>query len=208
MTLAGRGLCCIRSDREVFRNLDFDLVSGQALVLRGPNGSGKTSLLRLVAGLLQPAAGKLTWDGVSVEEDPEAHRTRLHYVGHLDSLKPAFSVAENLAFWAALRGNPGGETAALERFGIARLADFPAGLLSAGQRRRLALARLAASAAPLWLLDEPTVALDTEAIGALAELIAEHRETGGMVLAATHVDLPLSGADVMALDRFKPGAAS
>ena len=208
MTLEGRGLVCVRSDRVVFSDLDFGLASGGALVLRGPNGSGKTSLLRLIAGLLRPAAGGFFWEGAAVIEAPEDHRARLHYVGHSDALKPAFTVAENLAFWAALRGNAGGEGAALARFGLSSLADFPAGLLSAGQQRRLALARLAASAAPLWLLDEPTVVLDREASGALFELIAGHREGGGMVIAATHVELPMPDAQVMELGRAEAEAAS
>ena len=208
MTLEGRGLECVRSDRVVFSDLDFQIASGGALVLRGPNGSGKTSLLRLIAGLLRPAAGGFFWEGAPIAEAPEDHRARLHYVGHSDALKPAFTVAENLAFWAALRGNAGGEGAALERFGLGGLADFPAGLLSAGQRRRLALARLAASAAPLWLLDEPTVALDSEASAALFELIAGHRQEGGMVIAATHVELPLAEAQALELGGSKARAGS
>jgi heme exporter protein A len=208
MTLEGRGLECVRSDRVVFSDLDFRIAPGSVLILRGPNGSGKTSLLRLIAGLLRPAAGGFFWDGAPVTEAPEDHRARLHYVGHADALKPAFTVAENLAFWAGLRGNPGGEVAALARFGLAKLADFPAGLLSAGQRRRLALARLAASAAPLWLLDEPTVALDSEASAALFELIAGHREGGGMAIAATHVELPLAGAQILELGGAKVEAMS
>lgn len=208
MTLEGRGLECVRSDRVVFSDLDFQIASGGALVLRGPNGSGKTSLLRLIAGLLRPAAGGFFWEGAPIAEAPEDHRARLHYVGHSDALKSAFTVAENLAFWAGLRGNAGGEGAALERFGLGGLADFPAGLLSAGQRRRLALARLAASAAPLWLLDEPTVALDREASAALFELIAGHRQGGGMVIAATHVELPLPEAQALELGGSKARAGS
>ena len=108
MTLEVRNLDCVRSEREVFSGLSFALRPGEALVLRGANGSGKTSLLRIVAGLLKPAGGALLWDGVAVGEDPGAYRARLCYVGHLDALKPAFTVAENLAFWAALGGRPGG----------------------------------------------------------------------------------------------------
>jgi len=199
MTLEARDLVCVRSEREVFRDLSFAVGPGEALVLRGANGSGKTSLLRMVAGFLKPAAGGLLWQGVAVSEDPGAHRARLEYVGHLDALKPALTVAQNLAFWAALGGRPGGEGAALARFGLGHLGDIPARLLSAGQRRRLALARVLAAPATLWLLDEPTVSLDEEAIAVLVEVVAEHRAEGGMVMAATHVDIGLEAATVLNL---------
>ena len=199
MTLEARDLVCVRSEREVFSGLNFAVGPGQALVLRGANGSGKTSLLRMVAGFLEPAAGGFEWQGVAVSEDPGAHRARLHYVGHLDALKPALTVAENLAFWAALGGRPGGEGAALARFGLGHLGDIPARLLSAGQRRRLALARVIAAPATLWLLDEPTVSLDDEAIAVLVEVISEHRAEGGMVMVATHVDIGLEAAAVLNL---------
>ncbi len=191
---AGVELTCVRGERKVFARLNFAFAEGEALVLRGPNGSGKSSLLRLMAGLLKPAAGTITWDGEPVGHDPEAHHRRLHYVGHLDSLKPALTVAENLAFWAGLadgRVDPGNVKAALARFGLDHLSDVPARLLSAGQRRRLALARALATPAPLWLLDEPTVALDAESVAALERALGEHRAGGGMVVAATHAKLNL-----------------
>ncbi len=194
MRIAGEQLTCIRGDRLVFVGVDFALDSGEALLLRGPNGSGKSSLLRICAGLLPPAEGRLTADGRAVADDPEAFAAALHFVGHLDPLKPVLTVAENLRFWARLRGGGGAVEAALARFGLAGLADLPARYLSAGQRRRANLARLAATPAALWLLDEPTTALDEQSTRALAELVAEHRAGGGMVMAATHVALDMPGA--------------
>lgn len=191
---AGAELTCVRGERTVFAGLNFALGPGGALVLRGPNGSGKSSLLRLMAGLLKPAAGAITWDTETVGRDPEAHHRRLHYVGHLDGLKSALTVAENLAFWAGLAKASGGSgevKAALARFGLDHLTEVPARLLSAGQRRRLALARAVATPAPLWLLDEPTVALDADSVAALERALGEHRAGGGMVVAATHAKLDL-----------------
>ena len=200
--LAGRGLECVRGERTVFSGLDFAVPPGGALVLRGPNGSGKSSLLRLIAGLLEPAAGTIAWNGEPVDDDAEAHHARLRYVGHLDAVKPAFTAAENLEFWMRLGGGGGGRAAvarALDRLGIGGLAEVPAGLLSAGQRRRLALARLAAIATRLWLLDEPTVALDEDAANSLLSLVAEHRAGGGTVIVATHQPLALDGTEILRL---------
>jgi len=192
----------VRGERLVFEGLNFTLPPGAVLIVRGPNGAGKSSLLRLVAGLLRPAAGTLTWDGGAIADDPEAHARRLHFLGHLDAVKPAFTVEVNLRFWARLHGqNDGGAiTDALQRLGLGPLADAPARLLSAGQRRRLALARLAAASAPLWCLDEPTVGLDEAATHTLTELIAKHRATGGRLLLATHQNLNLDGATDLRLD--------
>ncbi len=197
--LAGRGLECVRGERTVFSGLDFAAPAGGALVLRGPNGSGKSSLLRLIAGLLKPAAGTIAWNGEPVDDDPEAHHARLRYVGHLDAVKPALTVAENLAFWAGLHGGGLGSDAALDRLGLGHLADVPAQLLSAGQRRRLALARIVAAPAPLWLLDEPTVTLDEDAVGVVEALIAAHRADGGLVVVATHTGLQLPEAEALDL---------
>ncbi len=191
--LSGRDLACLRGERMVFEGLGFDLAPGGALVLTGPNGSGKTSFLRLVAGLLRPAAGSLAWRGRPVSDDPDALRAELHYVGHLDAVKPLLTVSENLAFWARLRGG-GAVTEALAGFGLTALADVPARFLSSGQRRRVALARLLAAPAALWLLDEPTVGLDSESIEALTTAMAAQRDGGGMVIAATHATLALRDA--------------
>mgnify|MGYP001220981620 CR=1 FL=1 len=205
----GHDLLCIRGERRVFAGLGFTLRPGEALILSGPNGSGKSSLLRLMAGLLKPASGSLAWDGEETKEDPEAHNGRLHYIGHLDAVKPVLSVAENLSFWASLRSagpSPGaGPAAALEAFGIANLAEVPGRFLSAGQKRRLNLARVLAAPAPLWLLDEPATALDRDAIARLEKAIRIHRATGGMVVASTHAEIGLEGAEVLELDRYAAG---
>ena len=206
MTLfQGEDLLCVRGERRVFAGLDFALPAGGALVLTGPNGSGKSSLLRLLAGLLAPAAGRLTWDGRPIAEDPEAHRARLHYVGHLDAVKPVLTVAENLAFWAARRGaGRDAVTAALERFDLAWMAERAGRLLSSGQRRRLALARLLTAPADLWLLDEPSVGLDEASLARLEEALETHRQAGGRMVVATHAGLALPGAAALSLADFQP----
>lgn len=188
MRLHAESLACVRGGREVFSGLGFAVEDGGLLVLRGPNGSGKSSLLRLVAGLVRKTAGSLVLEGAA-EDVPLAEYA--HYVGHLDALKPALTVAENLAFWAQMLGGARvGTLDALAVVGLAALADFPAGVLSAGQRRRLALARLIAADRPLWLLDEPTTAIDAEARARLYDLIRAHLDGGGMALVATHDELP------------------
>lgn len=202
--LEARGLDCVRGGRAVFGGLDVVLEAGGALLLHGPNGSGKSSLLRLLAGLLRPAGGRVLWNGAWIRDDEEAHRARLHYVGHLDALKPLMTARETLGFFAATRGKVASAEAALERLGIAGLGETPARYLSAGQKRRVALARLIASPARLWLLDEPTVTLDIEATTRLEALMAEHRAEGGMVIVATHTGLALDGAARLDLSRFLP----
>ncbi len=159
-------------------------------MLRGANGSGKTTLLRVMSGLIRPTRGQLAWDGQALE-DPELHGARLRFIGHLDAVKPALTVAENLSFWQALWGGDVAIHDALAALDLAHLAAFPARLLSAGQRHRLALSRLLAAPAPLWLLDEPGNALDDRSLGLLAAAIASHRAKGGMVIAASHGAAPL-----------------
>ncbi|MDX1424468.1 MAG: heme ABC exporter ATP-binding protein CcmA [Kiloniellales bacterium] len=199
----GRDLACVRGERLVFAGLDFSLGAGGALLLLGPNGSGKSSLLRLMAGLAAPAEGGLSWGGRPVSHDPEGHRARLRYVGHLDAVKPVLSVAENLAVWISAHGGARDAVAgALERVGLAPLADAPARLLSAGQRRRLALARLFLAPAELWLLDEPTVGLDEDGVARLQASLAEHRGAGGRVVAATHTALDLPSAGRLEMGAF------
>jgi heme exporter protein A len=193
---AGHALACRRGARLVFEGLDFALEPGNVLLLRGPNGSGKSSLLRLMAGLLQPVAGAFSWAGAPIE--PERHRRRRAFLGHLDAVKPGLTVAENLRFWCGA----GAVEKGLEAFGIAALARLPARLLSAGQRRRLALARIAGSAAPLWLLDEPGNALDAEAQGLFAATLARHRASGGLAVIALHGEGAPPGAVALDLAHF------
>lgn len=200
----GRALACRRGERLIFRALDFTLPAGGALVLIGPNGSGKSSLLRLMAGLTPPAEGILAWGGAELRDDPAVHRARLHFIGHSDALKPVLSAAETLAFWAGMRGIEADVSAALERFGLARAADLPCRYLSAGQRRRLALARLIAAPAPLWLLDEPLTSLDTEAAAQLLAAIAAHRHSGGRVVLSTHAAIDIADAARLSLADFRP----
>jgi len=203
----GRDLTCQRGQRQVFTGLGFALPPGGTLLLTGPNGSGKSSLLRVMAGLLRPVAGQLTWAGQNVAEDPESHNARVHYLGHQDAVKPVLTAAENLTFWAGLRGYPGADTLqALKRFGLAHLAEVPGRMLSAGQKRRLALARLLVSPAELWLLDEPSVGLDDASLDSLGAEIARHLSGGGRIVAATHVRLPIEDAEALPLDEFTGGA--
>jgi heme exporter protein A len=199
--LTGRDLSCIRGERLVFAGLSFRLEAGGALVLRGPNGSGKSSLLRLVAGLARPAAGTVAWNGDDVATDRAAHCARLAYVGHADAVKPALTVAENLAFWAGLRGG-GDVPGALARLGLDRHAQVPGRFLSSGERRRLALAQLAVCPAKLWLLDEPAVGLDHAAQATLEEMVAAHRKGGGMAALSTHTEMALDAADTLDLAAF------
>jgi heme exporter protein A len=196
----GDALGCRRGEALIFEAVDFALEPGDALWLSGPNGSGKSSLLRLMAGLLTPVAGAIAWNGASIERDREAHRARLRYLGHLDAVKTHLTVAENLTFWAAYWGlAPSTVAPAMARLGIAQLANAPARQLSAGQRRRSALARLALGPAPLWLLDEPSAALDSDGIERLAQLIAEARAIGGIVIFSSHDTLPVPGMRQLAL---------
>ena len=201
--LIGEGLGCRRGGRPVFAGLDFRLGAGGALVLTGSNGSGKSSLLRLMATLLAPAAGRLLWKGEPVAADPARYRAAIGYAGHLDAIKPALTPRETLRFWATLRGakDPAAEPA-LERFGLGGVADWPCRFLSAGQRRRLALARLVATPSAVWLLDEPTAALDSDGEARLIAAIEEHRAGGGRLVLATHQPLPLPDAETIRLDDF------
>ncbi len=198
---------CVRSERTVFRGLNFALSAAGALTLVGPNGSGKSSLLRMMAGLLQPASGTMVWDGEDAPnemvDDMDIHGARLHYVGHHDAVKPVLTVAENIGFWARLRG--GGEDTirdALEVFDINHLYDVPGRFLSAGQKRRVNLARIIAAPAPLWLLDEPTTALDKATIKRLEAALQNHRDAGGMVVLSTHADVDTPDSQTLNLADF------
>ncbi len=196
---AGEGVQCIRGERLVLDGVSFAAAAGDALVLTGPNGSGKSTLLRLMAGLMRSSGGAITWDGVDITDDLGAHNARIVYVGHADAVKPALSVRENVAFWADTTGPRGASIDdAMHAFDIARLADLPARYLSAGQRRRVSLCRTMTSGAVIWLLDEPTTALDAATSKSLADVIAAHRHSGGIAIVSTHADLGLD--DHLGLD--------
>ncbi len=185
-------LTCIRGHRAVFRDLCLSVHGGTLVSIEGPNGAGKTSLLRLLAGFLRPAAGSITLTaGDKVATDPEERGVFAGWLGHQDALKPQMSVAEQVHFWCALYRSPHPPEEAMRRFGIAALADLPGQFLSAGQRRRLGLVRLVLSNRPLWLLDEPLAALDTNGKALVAETIARQCASGGIVLSATHDPLGL-----------------
>ena len=194
MRLSGRDVRCVRGGREVFSGLDFEAASGEALAVTGPNGSGKTSLLRLIAGLLTIADGSIGLEGGEAELTlPE----QAHYLGHRDALKSALSVLENLWFW---RDFLGGETfdagASLAAVGLDHAAHLPAAYLSAGQRRRLSIARLLVVRRPVWLLDEPTSALDTTGQRMFAALMGDHLARGGLIIAATHAPLGIAAREL------------
>lgn len=182
------GVSAFRGERLVLRDLSFEVPGGGALLLLGANGSGKSTLLRVLAGLKQPDAGRVAWRGEDLREQavPPA------YLGHLDAVKPGLTAMENLAL--AARIGRGDAAAALAALDLSALADLPARLLSAGQKRRLALARLLVSRAGLWLLDEPTLGLDAASVARLGDLMAAHRAAGGVIVAATHLPLPLGDA--------------
>jgi heme exporter protein A len=195
--LTADDVAVFRGERLVFRDFSFAVARGGALVLAGPNGSGKSTLLRLLAGLVRPAAGRVLWDGADAFSDLAGHGSRVAYLGHQDAVKPGLTVTENLRFAAAVSGRS--VLTALQAVGLESLADLPARMLSAGQKRRLALSRLVLSTAPLWLLDEPTLGLDTRSIERFGRLLAAHRGDGGMVVTATHVPLPLPDAATLRL---------
>lgn len=184
MQLAADTLTCIRGGRTVFAGLTFSVSSGEALTVIGRNGAGKSSLLRVIAGLVHLAAGSLSLTG---GESEASVAEQAHYLGHQDALKGSLSVRENLAFWIDFLGGARGSLEdALAAVDLAPLAGLPAGYLSAGQRRRLSIARLVAVQRPLWLLDEPTSALDVQSQDRLADLMRAHLKGGGMIIAATH----------------------
>ena len=197
--LETKGLACERGGLRLFSNLGFALQAGGLLRVRGANGSGKTTLLRALAGLTRPAEGTIHWRGNPIGDD---FRREMLFLGHAPAIKDELTVLENLEFSARLSGlESAGSRNALERLGIARLADPPARYLSQGQRKRAALARLALSAGvPLWLLDEPFAALDDEAIAAVSALCAAHLAAGGMLALTSHQDVPIAAPDARAIE--------
>lgn len=197
MRLTADSVVAERGGRRVLADVSFALAAGDLLAVTGPNGAGKSTLLRLVAGLIKPAAGRIVLD-----PEPEASRgSACHYLGHLDALKRSLTVAENLAFWRHLWGGAGDIAEALAAVGLDGLDHLPAGVLSAGQRRRAAIARLLVAERPVWLLDEPTTALDAAAEVMLGHLIARQRAAGGIVIAATHRALPTPPSATLSLGR-------
>ena len=198
MKLIADRISAQRAGRTVLAGLSFTLEEGDGLLLTGPNGAGKTTLLRVIAGFLPPSEGEVRLEGAPA--DAEVGEL-CHFIGHLPQTKAGLTVRENLAFDALFLGERRAEqpAKALDRLGLGALSDIRAGYLSAGQRRRLALARLLAARRPIWLLDEPSVSLDKASTETLADLIAEHRASGGMVVAATHIPLGLEGTQELKL---------
>jgi heme exporter protein A len=196
LKLSGDALSCIRGERKIFSDLSFSVSSGETLAVTGPNGAGKSSLLRQIAGLLLLAKGSLHLDG---GDDNLTLAEQTHLLGHRDAIKPSLSVHENVAFWFAFLGgdaNGSSPSAALDAVGLGRLRDLPTAFLSAGQRRRLSLARLVALKRPVWLLDEPTTALDAAGQAMVAALMTDHLRGGGLIIAATHQPLGIAAREL------------
>jgi heme exporter protein A len=192
MKLVADRLTGARGGRTLFSGLSFAVEGGEALLLKGPNGAGKTTLIRMILGLLAPAAGRVALEGGDAEL---SLGEQCHYVGHLNAVKSSLTVAENARFWCRFVGEAGDRIEpALASFGLADLGDMPAAYLSAGQKRRLGLARVLLAERPIWLLDEPTVSLDRDAQGMLGVAVNEHVAAGGLVVAATHVPLGFAGS--------------
>lgn len=200
MRLSVKNLVCDRGERRIFEGVSFTLRPGEALVITGRNGAGKSSLLDLLAGRLHPAAGTISLEDAGERTLPES----LHYVGHRDALKAALTAEENLAFARDFLGNPAlSPREALAAVGLSPAAGLPVAYLSAGQRRRVALARLLVAQRPLWLLDEPTSALDTASQETLRLLLESHRQAGGMIAATTHSPLFLENAKEIRIERTR-----
>lgn len=196
-------LACRRGGRLVFHGLDFHLPAGRAALLRGPNGVGKSSLLRVIAGFVPPAGGDVRIGGIALSRDRSGVQEQIAYAGHLDAVKPALTIEQNIAHWAGLFGG-GPVDAALSTFGLEAIAQRPAAQCSAGQKRRLGLARLLVMQRPCWLLDEPTVSLDAASATLVARLVRAHCAAGGTALIATHIDLDLGDAAVLEMTPVKP----
>jgi heme exporter protein A len=195
-------LACSRGDHRLFSGLSFTLHPGQIMQVQGANGSGKTSLLRTLCGFIQPDDGQILWRGKRVRELGEDYFAELLYLGHLNAIKDELSALENLQMSAGLAGYTVSEKqaiAVLRRMGLQRREHLPVRVLSQGQRRRVALARLLTSDAHLWILDEPLTALDVGAVGLMQELIGEHLSNGGMTIFTTHQPLQVAGVQMRQL---------
>ncbi len=200
-------LACSRGDHRLFSGLGFALSPGQIMQVQGENGSGKTSLLRTLCGFIQPDEGRIAWEGADVSDLAEAYYSRVLYLGHLNAIKDELSALENLKISAALSGVELGESAAiaaLRRMGLKGRERLPVKVLSQGQRRRAALARLLVSGAALWILDEPLAALDVNAVALIEELFGEHLARQGMVIFTTHQPLLVSGTEMISLSLSAP----
>ncbi len=196
-------LQCIRGERELFSGLSFELKSHQLMRIEGENGSGKTTLLRTLCGLFVPDNGEILWNDVPTKKQQDEYHRNLFYLGHQNAIKTDLTVIENLRFNCKQAGqNPTEDEMlnALDRIGLYAYEDFPVGHLSQGQKRRVALARLLIIDAPLWILDEPFVALDAEAVRQLQSTIAQHVEKGGMVILTTHQEVPLTSGEILSVN--------
>ena len=201
-SLRANALTCVRGERTLFTGLDFEVFAGQWLHVRGENGIGKTSLLRLLSGLTKPAAGEIFWNEQLISADPSEYHRNLLFLGHRDSLKEDLTALENLSIATALDGIVVTEDEillALHRFGLRGREDLPVNCLSAGQKRRVLLARLLLRQAKLWILDEPFNALDVRAVEMLSELILEHIASGGMAIMTSHQEIPMPNGRVVQL---------
>ena len=197
-----KNLTCVRGTRRLFRDLNFSMVSGELVELRGPNGSGKTSLLRILCGLATPAAGEVRWQNKNIRSLGEEYNSAVAYLGHQNAVKDELSAMENLRISSAVFGNSLIESEAraiLARVGLSQQTNLPARALSAGQRRRLALTRLLTANATLWILDEVLTSLDDTAINLSRQFIGEHLQNGGMAIVATHQDLNLNAPRIQRL---------
>lgn len=196
-------LACSRGDHPLFSGLSFSLSAGELMQVKGPNGSGKTSLLRTLCGFLRPDEGEIRWEGQNVRELDEEYFAHLVYLGHHNAIKDELNALENLRISAGLSGIELSNTeaiAALRRMGLRGRETLPVRVLSQGQRRRVALARLLIGDAPLWVLDEPLTALDVGAVALIQELIGEHLARDGMVIFTTHQPLAVDGVEMRGLD--------